>query len=127
MSWETGPFGYMWGMCVEMKAGHREGSEVFGLIIRSLQELDYKFVITVVDEWWGGRHMADKLLKLFFRHFNDTSFVVEEDGTDTPSTKESPFSIWNPIRVWKLIEALLTGEVILWITLHPFFSSKLRE
>jgi len=50
------------------------------LILRSLQELDYKFVISVVDEWWGGRHMADMLPKLFFRHFNDTSFVAEEDG-----------------------------------------------
>jgi len=50
------------------------------LILRSLEELDYKFVISVVDEWWGGRHMADMLPKLFFRHFKDTSFVAEEDG-----------------------------------------------
>ena len=42
--------------------------------------MDYKSVISVVDEWWGGRHMADKLPKLFFRHFNDTSFVAEEVG-----------------------------------------------
>jgi GNAT superfamily N-acetyltransferase len=58
----------------------REGSEAFNLILRSLQESDYKFVISVVDEWWGGRHMADMLPKLFFRHFNDTSFVAQEDG-----------------------------------------------
>jgi len=50
------------------------------LILRSLQELDYKYVISVLDEWWGGRHMVDMLPKLFFRHFNDTSFVAEEDG-----------------------------------------------
>lgn len=50
------------------------------MILRSLQELDYKYVISVLDEWWGGRHMVDMLPKLFFRHFNDTSFVAEEDG-----------------------------------------------
>lgn len=50
------------------------------MILRSVHESDYKVVISVVDEWWGGRHMADMLPKLFFRHFKDTSLIAEEDG-----------------------------------------------
>lgn len=50
------------------------------MLIRNLKESDYNSIISVVDEWWGGRHMADMLPKLFFRHFNDTSFVADEDG-----------------------------------------------
>jgi ribosomal protein S18 acetylase RimI-like enzyme len=37
-------------------------------------------VISVVDDWWGGRAMAAMLPKLFFVHFRDTSFVAEADG-----------------------------------------------
>jgi ribosomal protein S18 acetylase RimI-like enzyme len=48
--------------------------------IRHLEERDYPPIITVVDEWWGGRHMADMLPKLFFIHFRDTSLAVEEQG-----------------------------------------------
>lgn len=33
-----------------------------------------------MDGWWGGRRVAHKLPRLFFRHFADTSFVVEEGG-----------------------------------------------
>lgn len=50
------------------------------MIIRTVDESDYKPIISVVDEWWGGRHMADMLPKLFFRHFKDTSLIVEADG-----------------------------------------------
>jgi ribosomal protein S18 acetylase RimI-like enzyme len=48
--------------------------------IRHAEPDDYGRVIGVVDEWWGGRPMAAMLPKLFFVHFRDTSFVVEEDG-----------------------------------------------
>jgi ribosomal protein S18 acetylase RimI-like enzyme len=48
--------------------------------IRHAEPDDYARVIGVVDEWWGGRPMAAMLPKLFFVHFRDTSFVVEEDG-----------------------------------------------
>lgn len=47
--------------------------------IRPVHESDYKEVITVVDNWWGGRHMADMLPRLFFKYFRDTSFIAEED------------------------------------------------
>ena len=48
--------------------------------IRHLEERDYPGVIAVIDQWWGGRHMADMLPKLFFVHFRDTSFAIEADG-----------------------------------------------
>ncbi|WP_371925924.1 GNAT family N-acetyltransferase [Halobacillus sp. A5] len=34
----------------------------------------------LINEWWGGRDMSDKLPKLFFDHFNNSSFIVEQDG-----------------------------------------------
>jgi predicted GNAT superfamily acetyltransferase len=48
--------------------------------IRPLSLADYPFVISVLDQWWGGRQMADKLPRLFFEHFADTSFAAERDG-----------------------------------------------
>jgi GNAT superfamily N-acetyltransferase len=48
--------------------------------IRPLSASDYPAVISVIDEWWGGRHMADMLPRLFFEHFTDTSFAAERDG-----------------------------------------------
>lgn len=48
--------------------------------IRHAEPADYARVIAVVDQWWGGRAMAAMLPKLFFVHFRDTSFVVEDDG-----------------------------------------------
>ncbi|MBE3569830.1 MAG: GNAT family N-acetyltransferase [Bacillales bacterium] len=47
---------------------------------RHILESDYISVITVIDDWWGGRHMTDMLPKLFFQHFQDTSFVAEQDN-----------------------------------------------
>jgi ribosomal protein S18 acetylase RimI-like enzyme len=48
--------------------------------LRQVLESDYIPVITVIDDWWGGRHMADMLPKLFFQHFQDTSFIAEQDN-----------------------------------------------
>ncbi|CAA9508237.1 MAG: acetyltransferase, GNAT family [uncultured Rubrobacteraceae bacterium] len=47
---------------------------------RRLEEADHGPVVAVVDAWWGGRRLADKLPRLFFRYFAETSFAVEEDG-----------------------------------------------
>src|SRR5215210_6044435 len=47
--------------------------------VRELRESDHRQVVSVVDRWWGGRRVADKLPRLFFRYFRETSFVVEED------------------------------------------------
>jgi ribosomal protein S18 acetylase RimI-like enzyme len=48
--------------------------------IRSVKSSDYYTISPLINEWWGGRQMADKLPKLFFDHFSDTSFVAEENG-----------------------------------------------
>ncbi|ASS75236.1 GNAT family N-acetyltransferase [Tumebacillus algifaecis] len=48
--------------------------------IRAVAEHDYAHVVRVVNDWWGGRSMADMLPKLFFVHFQETSFVVEDAG-----------------------------------------------
>jgi ribosomal protein S18 acetylase RimI-like enzyme len=48
--------------------------------IRHARPSDYGRVIGVLDVWWGGRRMAPMLPRLFFVHFESTSFVAEEDG-----------------------------------------------
>jgi ribosomal protein S18 acetylase RimI-like enzyme len=49
--------------------------------IRHANPADYGRVIQHVNAWWGGREMAPMLPKLFFLHFEGTSFVAEdEDG-----------------------------------------------
>ena len=49
------------------------------LAIRHAQPSDYGRVIQHVNAWWGGREMAPMLPKLFFLHFEGTSFVAERD------------------------------------------------
>jgi ribosomal protein S18 acetylase RimI-like enzyme len=49
------------------------------LAIRHAQPSDYGRVIQHVNAWWGGRDMAPMLPKLFFLHFEGTSFVAEDD------------------------------------------------
>jgi predicted GNAT superfamily acetyltransferase len=48
--------------------------------IRQIRPSDYRPVLSVIDEWWNGRHMADMLPRLFFEHFTDTSFAAVRDG-----------------------------------------------
>ena len=51
------------------------------LEIRHAHPSDYGRVIQHLNAWWGGRDMAPMLPKLFFLHFEGTSFVAEtEDG-----------------------------------------------
>ncbi|WP_411502596.1 GNAT family N-acetyltransferase [Brevibacillus centrosporus] len=50
------------------------------LQIRNVHVQDYRSVTAVVNEWWGGRQMAHLLPRLFFEHFQPTSFIVEENG-----------------------------------------------
>ena len=50
------------------------------MVIRNAVEADYIKVISVINDWWGGRQMADMLPRLFFKHFGETSFIVEENG-----------------------------------------------
>ncbi|UOY92289.1 GNAT family N-acetyltransferase [Ectobacillus sp. JY-23] len=48
--------------------------------IRSVTGEDYYTVSPLINDWWGGRNMADMLPKLFFEHFTETSFIAEENG-----------------------------------------------
>jgi ribosomal protein S18 acetylase RimI-like enzyme len=48
--------------------------------IRHARPSDYGRVIGVVDAWWGGRQMAPMLPRLFFLHFEGTSFIAEVEG-----------------------------------------------
>lgn len=50
------------------------------ILLRHAETSDYLSIITILDSWWGGRHMSDMLPKLFFAHFRPTSFVAECDG-----------------------------------------------
>jgi predicted GNAT superfamily acetyltransferase len=51
-----------------------------GTSVRAIRESDHVTVTSVVNEWWESRDMAWLLPRLFFQHFADTSFAVEEDG-----------------------------------------------
>jgi len=50
------------------------------ILLRHAEASDYLSIITVLDDWWGGRHMSDMLPKLFFVYFRPTSFVAECNG-----------------------------------------------
>lgn len=45
--------------------------------LRNVHEEDYAPIISVVDDWWGDRHIADMLPKLFFQRLLDTSFFIK--------------------------------------------------
>ncbi len=49
--------------------------------LRHAKPSDYGRVIGRVNVWWDGRDMAPMLPRLFFLHFEGTSFVAE-DGDD---------------------------------------------
>ncbi|MBA3414841.1 MAG: GNAT family N-acetyltransferase [Chloroflexia bacterium] len=50
------------------------------LHIRHAEAADYQNLIERVDDWWGGRTMRAMLPRLFFAHFQPTSFVAERGG-----------------------------------------------
>lgn len=48
---------------------------------RNVVATDYDRVISVLNDWWGGRRLTDLLPRLFFEHFQTTSFIVEDKGS----------------------------------------------
>ncbi len=48
--------------------------------LRYMEGKDYVPIIQIINEWWGGRPMAGLLQRLFFEHFQPTSFVIEENA-----------------------------------------------
>lgn len=53
--------------------------EPVSVLIRHPIQEDYYKVISVMNNWWGGRSVAAMLPKLFFVHFRDTSFIAEKN------------------------------------------------
>jgi GNAT superfamily N-acetyltransferase len=47
--------------------------------IRNVDPSDYSPIITTLNDWWGGRKVSGMLPRLFFEHFCDTSYIIEED------------------------------------------------
>ena len=47
--------------------------------IRKADPLDHETIIGALQDWWGGRDLTAMLPKLFLNHFNDTSFVAENN------------------------------------------------
>ncbi|MED4156484.1 GNAT family N-acetyltransferase [Priestia aryabhattai] len=50
------------------------------MTVRLVKGSDYYVISPLINDWWNGRQMSDLLPKLFFDHFKDTSFIVEEEG-----------------------------------------------
>lgn len=50
------------------------------MTIRLVKGSDYYVISPLINDWWNGRQLADLLPKLFFDHFKNTSFIVEEEG-----------------------------------------------
>lgn len=44
--------------------------------IRNCRPEDHADVVAVIKDWWGGRDLAYALPRLFFDHFNNSSFVA---------------------------------------------------
>jgi len=52
------------------------------LSLRHPVEADHASVLAILRGWWGGRDLSHLLPRLFFQHFNDTSFIIEEVWKD---------------------------------------------
>jgi len=50
------------------------------MTVRLVKGSDYYIISPLINDWWNGRQMSDLLPKLFFDHFKNTSFIVEEEG-----------------------------------------------
>ncbi|MBP4050443.1 GNAT family N-acetyltransferase [Chromobacterium violaceum] len=44
--------------------------------IRQIQSDDFAFNSSVMDDWWGGRHVRHLLHRMFFDHFSGTGFAA---------------------------------------------------
>ncbi|HPQ45421.1 MAG TPA: GNAT family N-acetyltransferase [Syntrophales bacterium] len=45
--------------------------------IRNARPSDHEKVIAVMPAWWGGRDLTSSVLKIFFIHFTDTTYIAE--------------------------------------------------
>jgi ribosomal protein S18 acetylase RimI-like enzyme len=62
-------------------AGGTLATPMAELRVRRPTEADHARLVSVVDEWWGGRRMRHLLPRLWLQHFAGTSWIAEEqDG-----------------------------------------------
>lgn len=47
---------------------------------RFMKSSDYNEISPLINDWWGGREMSHMVPKVFFVHFQTTSFIVEQDN-----------------------------------------------
>jgi ribosomal protein S18 acetylase RimI-like enzyme len=52
-------------------------NELYHVKIRNGRPLDHEKIVSVMPEWWGGRDLSSSVLKVFFIHFNKTTFIAE--------------------------------------------------
>lgn len=50
------------------------------ITIRNGTPSDHENVIAVMPDWWGGRDFRSSVLKVFFFHFSNTTFIAEDHG-----------------------------------------------
>jgi len=48
--------------------------------IRNCTPGDHPNIISVMPDWWGGRDLTSLVLKIFFIHFANTTYVAEIDN-----------------------------------------------
>ena len=55
-------------------------NELDDVKIRNGKPLDHENIVSVMAEWWGGRDLSSSVLKVFFIHFKNTTFIAEIDN-----------------------------------------------
>ena len=45
--------------------------------IRNGKSSDHGKIVSVMPEWWGGRDLSSSVIKVFFIHFNQSTFIAE--------------------------------------------------
>jgi GNAT superfamily N-acetyltransferase len=53
---------------------------VSDLRFRRPVEADHRAIVSIVDEWWGGRKIHHLLPRLWFQHFTGTSWLAETEA-----------------------------------------------
>lgn len=49
------------------------------LKLRNVMPDDHQSVVSVIPRWWDGRDLSGGVLKVFFHHFQNSSFLAEKD------------------------------------------------
>ncbi len=55
--------------------------DISDIVIRNAESDDYHRVVSVMPGWWGGRDLSSAVQKIFFIHFQKTTFIAEKNST----------------------------------------------